>query len=808
MSSWLSDIRFGLRLLRRTPEVTAVAILAMAIAIGVAGTVFSVTNAILIQPLPFSEPNRLVAIWQVDPANAATWRPAAPGNYVDWQRLSQSFEKSGAAVNISKTLTSFDEPDTPLMQTVSSGYFETLGVQPILGRTFAPEEDRPGARAVMVMSYELWQRRFDGDRSILGRNTELDGVPYEVIGVMPAGFDNPIFGLTVRPEAWIPLALTESGLDRRGNDHVVVARLRSGVTLGEAQQELTRISDELKQQYPDTNQNIAAHVAPLKESVVRGVRPAVLLLMCAVIFVLLIASSNVAHLLLTRSVGREREFAVRRALGAGAGRLLRQLVIESLLLMMMCAVPGFLLTIWGTETVGLLIPSGLNIPQFDFQVDRNVILFTLAVSVLPGIFLGLIPALYARRVSIVSGLAGTGRATGTPGSRRLQRLLVIAETALSLALLVGAGLMVQSFRNLQRLDQGFDPHNVLTFRVSTRGPAYKDGERRQRFFKDINERLAAIPGVQSVGAAQFHPFYPQFGLTMVVLEGQPAPEPGNEPRVTALRITPDYFSAMKMPILRGRPITENDTAGTPPVAVISAKMARQLWGAEDPLGKRLAIGSNRGVLRQIVGIVGDVRSDSFPPDPQPTFYIPLEQDTAPAALAYVLRTTSDPLAFLEAATREVRAVDRAMPVYLVRSMDEIVSGMDWRTRFVMSLLAVFSVLSLLLAVTGIYAALSYVVSQQTREIGIRMALGATKREVLKFVLGEGMKLALTGVAIGLIASLALTRLMASLLFNMSATDPLTLAAVAVLLAAVALMACYLPALRATKVDPLIALKHD
>jgi predicted permease len=379
---------------------------------------------------------------------------------------------------------------------------------------------------------------------------------------------------------------------------------------------------------------------------------------------------------------------------------------------------------------------------------------------------------------------------------------------LSLALLVGAGLMVQSFRNLQRLDQGFDPHNVLTFRVSTRGPAYKDGERRQRFFKDINERLAAIPGVQSVGAAQFHPFYPQFGLTMVVLEGQPAPEPGNEPRVTALRITPDYFSAMKMPILRGRPITENDTARTPPVAVISAKMARQLWGAEDPLGKRLAIGSNRGVLRQIVGIVGDVRSDSFPPDPQPTFYIPLEQDTAPAALAYVLRTTSDPLAFLEAATREVRALDRAMPVYLVRSMDEIVSGMDWRTRFVMSLLAVFSVLSLLLAVTGIYAALSYVVSQQTREIGIRMALGATKREVLKFVLGEGMKLALTGVAIGLIASLALTRLMASLLFNTSATDPLTLAAVAVLLAAVALMACYLPALRATKVDPLIALKHD
>ncbi|MEK6286962.1 MAG: ABC transporter permease [Acidobacteriota bacterium] len=808
MSGWLSDVRFGLRLLRRNPEVTVVAVLAMSIAIGVAGTVFSVANAVLIQPLPFSDPERLVAIWQIDPANAALWRPVAAGNYADWQRMSQSFDKIGAAVSISKTLTSFDEPDTPLMQTVSAGYFDTLGVQPMMGRTFAPEEDRPGARAVMVMSYELWQRRFGEDRNILGRTTELDGVPYEIIGVMPAEFDNPIFGLTVRPDAWLPLALNQSGLDRRGNDHVVVARLANGVTLSQAQQELTRISQELKQQYPDTNQNSAALVAPLKESVVRGVRPAVLLLMGAVLFVLLIASSNVAHLLLTRSVAREREFALRRALGAGTLRLLRQLVIESLLLMMLCAGPGLLLTIWGTESVGMLIPTGLNIPHFDFRVDRNVILFTLAISVLPGIVLGLIPALYARRVSIVSGLAGTGRATGSPSSRRMQRFLVIAETALSLALLVGAGLMVQSFRNLQRLDQGFDSDNLLTFRVSTRGAAYKDSEQRQRFFKEIRDRFAAIPGVQSVGGAQFHPFYPQFGLTTVMVEGQPVPEPGKEPRATAIRSTPDYFSAMKIPLLQGRLFTENDTAGTPSVAVISAKMARQLWGAEDPLGKRVAIGSNRNILRQVVGIVGDVRTDSFPPDPQPTLYLPLEQDTAPAAFAYVLRTTSNPLAFTEAAAKEVRAVDRAMPVYLVRSMEDIVSGLDWRTRFVMSLLAIFSVLSLLLAVTGIYAALSYVVSQQTREIGIRMALGAEKSQVLKLVLGQGVKLALTGVVIGLIASFAMTRLMASLLFNTSATDPLTLGGVALLLALVALLACYLPARRAAKVDPIIALRYE
>ncbi|HKP13194.1 MAG TPA: ABC transporter permease, partial [Blastocatellia bacterium] len=344
MTGWLSDLRFGLRLLRRDKEVTLVAVLAMALAIGVAGTVFSVVNGILIQPLPFARPERLVAVWQVDPANAAQWRPCAPGNYADWRDLSHSFETVGAALNISKTLTSFDEPETPLMQMVSAGYFETLGVRPLIGRSFLAEEDRPGARAVVLLSYDLWQRNFGGDPGIVGRTTELDGMPYEIIGVMPADFDNPIFGLTDRPQAWIPLALAENGLDRRGNDHYVVARLAPGVSVSQAQQELERLSTTLREQYPETNRNVTALVAPLKESLVRGARPAVLLLLGAVLFVLLIASSNVAHLLLTRSVTREREFALRRALGAGAGRMLRQLVTESLLLMTCCAVPGLLLT--------------------------------------------------------------------------------------------------------------------------------------------------------------------------------------------------------------------------------------------------------------------------------------------------------------------------------------------------------------------------------------------------------------------------------------------------------------------------------
>jgi len=808
MTGGVSDLRFGLRLLRRNPEVNLVAVLAMAIAIGVAGTMFSVVNTVLIQPLPFSQPDRLVAIWQVDPANAAMWRPAAPGNYADWRRLSGSFEQIGAALNISKTLTSFDEPDTPLMQMVSSGYFDTLGVQPAMGRTFTPDEDRPGTRAVAILSYELWQRRFGGERNILGRTTELDRQPYEIIGVMPAGFDNPIFGLTERPQMWVPLALAENGLDRRGNDHFVVARLASGVSLSQAEQELVRISADIKQENPDTNQNVVAHVAPLKESIVRGVRPAMLLLLGAVLFVLLIAASNVAHLLLTRSVVREREFALRQALGAGMGRLLRQFVIESLLLMTCCAVPGLLLTFWGTASVGLLIPTDLNIPRFNFHVDLNVVLFTLGVSLLSGVILGLIPALYARRVNLVAGLNGIGRSTGSPGSRRLQRFLVIAETALSLALLIGAGLMVQSFRNLERLDQGFEPNNVLTFRVSTRGAEYKDSERRQRFFKDISDRLATIPGVQSVGAAQFHPFYPQFGMTTLTLEGQALPEPGKEPRVTAVVTSPDYFSAMQMPLLQGRLFNENDTMGTPPVVVISAKMARQLWGSEDPLGRRIKLRSSGDVWRQIIGIMGDVRTDVFPPDPQATVYVPLQQVTAPGTIAYVLRTTNNPLGFTEAAKKEVAAVDRAMPVYLVRVMDEIVMGLDWRTRFVMSLLAIFSVLSLLLAITGIYAALSYMVSQRTREIGVRLALGAGKADVVQLVIGQGMRLAAIGIVIGLGGALALTRLMKSVLFGVNATDPLTFALIALLFGGVALLACYIPARRATKVDPMIALRYE
>lgn len=807
-SGFLLDLRFGWRLLRRNPETTIAAVIAMALAIGVAGTMFSVVNAILIQPLPFSEPQSLIGIWHIDGRNTTTWRPTSAANFLDWSKTNRSFESIGAAVNTSRTLTSFDDPETPLMQLVSRGYFDTLGVRPLLGRTFSSEDDRYGANAVMLLSYELWQRRFAGDLSIVGKSTNLDNVSYEVIGVMPQGFDNPIFGLTEKPQVWLPLRHPATGGDRRNNDHFVIARLKKGVSMPEAQDDILRISAAIAEQFPDTNRNVTARVAPLKEIIVRDVRGAVWFLLGSVLLVVLIASANVAHLQLSRSIERGREFAVRRALGASTGRVIRQLLSESVVFMILCALPGLLLTLWGTRVVGKLIPAGLNIPQFEFQMDLNVAVFTLLISLLPAVLLGLVPAIHAGRAQIVKGLGGMTRSAGSASANRFQKMLVVGEAALSLALLVGAALMLQSFRNLEGLDQGFDPSQTLTFRVSTRGAEYQPNERKQRFFKELHDRFSAIPGITAVGAAQSHPFYPQFALTTALPEGRPVPEPGKELRLTALRCTPQYLPAMRIQLLRGRLLDDSDGNMRTPVALVSVKAARLLWANEDPIGKRVALGASPSVLREVVGLVADVRSDRFPPEPQPTLYLPVEQDVVPAALAYVLRTNGEPMHFLEAVRKEVAQVDRSMPVYLARSMEEIIAGLDWRTRFVTSLLSIFSGLAVMLSLTGTYAALSYVVSQRAREIGVRVALGASRRDVMGMVAGQGLRLALTGSIVGVTASLALSRLLASLLYGVGATDALTLAAAATLVIVASVVASAIPAWRASRVDPLIAIRSE
>lgn len=798
MHGWLQDFRFGLRALRRSPGSTAVAVVALGVAIGAAATLFAVVNGVLIRPLPFPEADRLVAIWHVHTADPDTWLRATAGNFTDWRRLARSFDRVAAASNRSFTLTSFEEPDTPLMREVSHGYFETLGVEPLLGRTFRPEDDRPGAEPVLILSHELWQQRFGGDPGVLGSTTELDGMPHEIVGVMPPGVDNPAFTTPVPPQLWFPYADAESGLDRRRPDRLVVARLAPGVRLEQAQEEMDGIAAALEEEYPEANRGVRARVAPLAELLVRNLRPAVWLLFGAVLFVLVVAAGNVANLLLTRTVGRQREIAVRRALGAGRRRVVRQLVAESLLLTLGAGGLGLLAAAWGAGSVGLLLPDGFQ-RQFDVTMDGNVALFTLAVSLLVGTVFGLVSGAHALRGGLEQALGvGASRATGGPASRRLRQLLVVGEVALSLMLLVAAGLMVRSFTRLDRLEPGFNPESLLTFRVSTRGPAYTEGAAREAFFREVLEGIRNLPGVEAAGVTHVAPFFPQFFTASVTVDAEPPPEPGREPQVALRRILPGYFEAMEIPLLQGRALRMDDDAEAPPVALVSRTLARELWPGRSPVGESL---TSDGVSRRVVGVVGDVRSDGMPPVPGPLLYVPLVQDPQAPSVSYVVRARGEPMALLPDIQGQVRAVDRGMPVYLVQTMEEILAAMDWRSRFLSQLLSLFAFLALGLAATGIYAVLSYAVSQRSREIGIRMALGARRQDVLALVLRGGLGLAGAGVALGLLGALGLSRLLANQLYGVSATDPVTYGAVSLLLAALVLLASYVPARRATRVDP-------
>ncbi len=812
MHGWTVDIRSAVRALRKNPEIYGVAIFAMALAIGATSTVFSVVDGVVLHPLPYDDADRLVAVWQIDPAHPDTWVQTSAGNFADWRNLNSSLETTAAAVNASVTFTDFEDPETPLVRRVSHDYFDVLGIQPALGRGFAADEDRAGGPAVTVLSHELWQRRFAGDPDVLGRTIGLDGVPHEIVGVMPADFVATFIGLAETPKLWLPLADPASGLDRGRRRYVVVARLRDGVSVEQARDDLQGVSLALREQYPEQLAQVEALVTPLAERSIRQVRPALLLLFAAVACVLLVAGGNVANLLLSRTLERRRELALRRALGARAGRILRQLTVESLVLTLLCAGLGLLLAAWGTGTVNLLVPAGgFNMPDLDTGVSARVLLFTLGLALLTGLVFGAVPATYALRLRLDDALsAGAVRSVGERRSRRLQRALVVAEVAVSLMLLIGAGLMVRSFASLQQLDPGFDADNLLTFRVSTRGPEYGTPEAREAFFRQVNERIREQSGVVASGASQALPFFPQFATLPASVDSAPS-EPGHEPRVAVRRSTPDYLSTLRVPLLRGRTLEAMDTMASPAVAVISRTAAVELWGQRDPLGDSLTLidASPGGRSLRVVGIVGDTRSDGVPPEPQPVVYIPLAQDAAPVtSMGYAVRTSGYPLSYLPAVQRAVARVDRGMPVYLVASMDQVIERMDWRSRLTMVLLASFAFLALVLAATGMYAVLSYTVSRRTREIGIRMALGAHRDDVVALVLRGAGKLAVFGIGLGLAGAVALSRFLSSQLYGISATDPATYGALAGLLAGVVLLAGFVPARRATHVDPVTALQQD
>ncbi|HEX8140370.1 MAG TPA: ABC transporter permease [Pyrinomonadaceae bacterium] len=808
MNSLWQDLRYGLRMLWKKPGFTVVAIVALALGIGANTAIFSVIYTVLLSPLPFKNSERLVWIWETNPVAGIKKEPASLPNFTDWKTQSQSFEGVAAFIRSSLTLTSDGEPERIPCAYTSANFFSVLGVEPALGRSFTEEENTPGKHRVVVLSHSLWQRRFSANPGIVGQSITLAGNPYTVVGVLPAGFKNPTPEQSKPAELWTPLAYDFERMARRSDFLNVVARLKQGVTPAQAQAEMNTITSRLAQQYPDSNTGWSTIVLPLHERMIGDVRTPLWLLMGVVGFLLLIACANVANLLLARSTSRQQEIAIRRALGADRLRLVRQFLTESVLLSVTGGLLGSLVAMWGVDILVALSPG--NIPRLD-EVGLNwkVLAFTLAVSFATGVVFGLLPALHATSPNLTETLKEGGRSS-TEGIRggRLRNSLVVAEIAIALVLLVGAGLMIRSFARLQAVDPGFRPERILTMDLSLPSAKYKEDAQVSAFFDQLSSRISAVPGVESVGAVSALPLSGGGDIITFLVEGRPEQPPGQSEDAEYRIVTPGYFATMGVPVVRGEGFTERHTREAPAVMVINETFARRYFPGEDPIGKRLNIGNpERSPWRMIVGVVKDVRHEGLDTEPYPQMYTPLAQ-VQRRAMTLVARTSGAPLSLVPNVRHELTSLDKDQPLYNVQTMEQVLAHSISRQRFQMLLIAIFASVGLVLASVGIYGVISYSVTQRTHEIGIRMALGAQARDVLKMILGQGMILTLVGVGVGVAVALLLTRVMASLLFGVSATDPLTFIAVSVLLAFVALLACLIPARRAMKVDPMEALRYE
>ncbi|HEX8775381.1 MAG TPA: ABC transporter permease [Pyrinomonadaceae bacterium] len=817
MGTFWQDVQYGFRMLLKRPGFTLVALVALALGIGANTAIFSVVNAVLLRPLPFDKPERLVMIWGSAPQLGFDVLPPTASESVDWREQSHVFEQVAAFKSWAWNMSGTNGPEQVWGARVNASLFPALGVKPLLGRTFLPEEDRAGGAKVVVMGHGLWQRSFGSDPAIIGKTVTLNNLSYTVVGVMPPGFkfpggENMLSGLQFSPktELWEPMAFTDEELSNRGTHNLaVVARLKPDATLWQARTEMTTIAAHLAEQYPKFNKGIGVKLVPLHEQVVGDVRPALLILLGTVGFVLLIACANVANLLLARASSRQKEIAIRTALGASRLRVVRQLLTESVLLSLMGGAAGLLLALWGIDALGALIPE--NIPRAnEIGVDSRMLGFTLLISLLTGLIFGLAPSLQASKTDINEALKdGTRGASTGSGRNRFRGMLVVSEIALALVLLVGAGLLIRSFMRLQQVDPGFEPKSVVAMEIVLPFIApsnYKEPEQQAAFFRQTLERAATLPGVQAATVVSSLPLSGAFESTDVIIEGQPEPPNGDWPPANYTMVSADYFRVMSIPLMKGRALTERDTKESPGVVVINETMARHYWPGEDAIGKRLTMGFEK-TPREVVGVVGDVRQNSLDVETPLAVYLPYQQFPYPG-MTLVVRTVSDPASMAAAVRREVQAIDASLPVSNVRSMDEVVATSVSQRRFNMTLLGIFASVALLLSAVGIYGVMSYSVTQRTHEIGIRIALGAGSRDILRLVVGQGMLLTLIGVALGLAASLVLTRLMASLIYGVSATDPLTFAGVSLALALVALLACLIPARRATKVDPMEALRYE
>ncbi len=800
MQTLWQDLRYGVRSMVKSPGFAVLAILALALGIGANTAIFSVVNGVLLQPLAYADPGRLVVILHEGK------NPVAPADYLDWRKESRSFEQMGAAQVWGATLTGHESAEELSGMQVSANLFSVLGVDPIQGRTFQTGDDQPGNGRVAVLSYQLWRRRFGADPGIVGQQIKLNGDSYTISGIMPERFRFAPFWAT-NTEVWVPLVMDSRGGDRTGRSLRIFARLRPGVSLAQAQAENDVICRRLQEQYPATDTNMTARVVPLQEKVVANIRPTLLVLAGTVGFVLLIACSNLANLMLVRANGKRRETAVRLALGSSRGRLIRQAMIESLLLSMAGAAVGVLLARWGMAGLIASLPEG-SLPRLEeVGIDNTVLLFTAAIALAAGMFCGLAPALRASRTDLQEALKSGGRGSTTGrNEQRARALLVVSEVALALVLLVGAGLMLRTFEHLQAVDPGFDPRHVLTLEVAAGGKSYPDAEGRIRFFDQLRPRLEALPGVESVGVINHLPIGGDIWTLDIAIAGRPLQPPGQEFGAAYRVVQPGYFHAMRIPLQRGRDFTAHDIAGVTPVVIVNEALAKHHWPGGDPVGQRISL--NLKTWMTIVGVSRNVKQSDWVANPDDEMYLPYAQSDAVQfnSMTIVLRAHGDPLALRKPVEEQVRSLDKDVPIAHVQSMQQVIADKLWRGRLAMTLLGLFAVVAVTLAALGIYGAISYAVSQRTSEIGIRMALGARSADVLLMVLRQGLAVVGIGVVIGLAGAWMLTRTLADLLYGVTATDPLTFVAVPALLIALSTVACCVPALRASKVDPVTALK--
>jgi predicted permease len=808
METFWQDIRFGLRGLIKHPGFTLVAVFALALGIGANTAIFSVVNAVLLQTMPYGEPDRLVMVWGSYPERDRETTPVSAADFNDWKEQNTVFEQIAASRDAQYNLTGMGDPEFIVGYRFSADFFQVAGVKPILGRTFTAQEDQPGSDRVVVLSHHLWMRLFNGDREVLGKTLTLNDNLYEIIGVMGPGFRHP----GGRAELWTPLAIPANLASNRQRRFCrVMARLKPGVKIEQAQAEMNALAGRIAAEHPDTNANQGTKLVSLRDEQVGDVRPALLLLLGAVGFVLLIACANVANLLLARAASRQKEIAIRTALGAGRLRLLKQFLTESLLLSSIGGALGLLLAVWSTGPLLKMFPNSienLSLPKVEaIPIDWKVLLFTLGASLFTGLLFGIVPALQASKADLNRSLKESARTTIGGGSR-LRNALVVSEIALSLMLLIGAGLLLKSFAHLQQSDFGFNPEKVLTVQVLLPQPKYAEPAKRLQFLNQSIQRIEALPGVQAVSATNFLPLTGFWGTVSFMVEGEPLPNPGDEPEADNRTATPNYFRTMGIRLLEGREFSEQDREGTPKVLLVNETLARKLGSDASPVGKRLNLGDTKEPdWWEVVGVVSDVKSFGLEKETHADIFRPFAQVPFPI-MAFTIRTAGDPMSLASAVRGEIWSVDKDQPLFKVLSLEQLASESVALRRVSLILLGTFALLALIIAAVGIYGVVSYTVTQRTNEIGVRMALGARPGDILKLIVGQGSLITLIGVGVGLLAAFMLSRLIATLLYGVSATDTLTFIGAPMISAFVSLLACYIPARRAMKIDPMVALRYE